>query len=109
MKSLLSFLRAKEIGTLRKVDIPVFPFKKCSEIYKRFPLVDSTVLCAGEEGRDTCQGDSGAPLVVKEGAPICNYQIAGITSLGAGVCGSKPAIYTKVQAYLPWIEETVWK
>ncbi|KAK7794498.1 hypothetical protein R5R35_004717 [Gryllus longicercus] len=101
---------ANDVGTLSKVDLPVVPFEKCKEIYEQFHknIDQSTTVCAGEKGRDACVGDSGAPIVAKEGAPTCNYQIVGITSFGFRQCGSQPAVYTKVQAFLPWIEETVW-
>ncbi|GLH11247.1 Phenoloxidase-activating factor 3, partial [Gryllus bimaculatus] len=100
----------RNVGKLSKVDLPVVPFEKCQDIYKNSNtyIDELTTICAGEKGRDACVGDSGAPVVQKEAAPLCNYQIVGITSFGFRQCGSQPAVYTKVQAFLPWIEETVW-
>ena len=56
-------------------------------------------------GEGTCEGDSGAPLVVREFSGDPYYQI-GVASFGASKCGQNgvPGIYTKVTAYLPWIE-----
>lgn len=67
--------------------------------------LEDTHLCAWEpeHQRDTCQGDSGGPLLVdKDGA----LELIGITSFGLG-CGSQnsaPAVYTRVSAYVDWIE-----
>lgn len=54
---------------------------------------------------DTCQGDSGGALLITVDDKY--YQI-GITSLSV-VCGSTtPALYTRVAAYVDWIESIVW-
>ena len=56
-------------------------------------------------GRDSCNGDSGGPLVVKSGRTY--FQI-GIVSFGTSVCGvGLPGVYTKVSAFLPWIEKNM--
>ncbi|KAG8234529.1 hypothetical protein J437_LFUL011105 [Ladona fulva] len=69
-----------------------------------------SMLCAGvlPGKRDTCQGDGGAPLhsfLMNE----CTYEVWGVTSFGS-VCGDpkKPSVYTKVFAYISWIEDIVW-
>lgn len=40
----------------------------------------------------------------------CVYNIIGVTAFGPKLCGSKnaPAVYTRVSAYLDWIEPIVW-
>lgn len=57
------------------------------------------------------QGDSGGPLQIKhpDKALYCMYSVIGVTSFGIA-CGTinSPGVYTRVSAYLPWIEETVW-
>lgn len=58
------------------------------------------------------QGDSGGPLqsidVGENGSSV--FTQFGITSFGTGFCGDKdkPAVYTRVSEYIPWIERTVW-
>ncbi|XP_072387168.1 uncharacterized protein [Diabrotica undecimpunctata] len=72
-----------------------------------------TMICAGGEiGKDTCEGDSGGPLQVKNSKKYnygTGYRIVGITSFGKA-CGitRTPSIYTRVSYYLDWIERIVW-
>ena len=55
--------------------------------------------------KDSCSGDSGGPAVMKIGIDSPWYQV-GITSFGTSRCGvGDPGVYTKVTAYLPWIEK----
>lgn len=66
---------------------------------------ENQVCGGGVEGEDSCNGDSGGPLmVVKEGGTP-RWFVIGIVSYGALSCGGDkvPAIYTRVSAYLPWI------
>lgn len=60
----------------------------------------------GVEGKDTCTGDGGSPLICPiQGQPNSYYQ-AGIVVGGIG-CGQKdvPAFYLDVFKYLIWIQE----
>ncbi|KAF7282600.1 hypothetical protein GWI33_002319 [Rhynchophorus ferrugineus] len=98
---------------LLEVVLKTYTFSECSAFYRKNNrlangLDDNTQLCAGGEGeevKDTCNGDSGGPLSYK----IENtHYIAGITSFGKA-CGlvNVPAVYTRVSAYVPWIESIV--
>ncbi|XP_037932772.1 serine protease snake-like [Teleopsis dalmanni] len=66
-----------------------------------------TQICAGdpEHLRDTCQGDSGGPIIIKYNTQ--DY-IVGITSFGQGCAGQPPSVYTRISAYIDWIENIVW-
>jgi len=65
------------------------------------------MLCAGEEGKDSCSGDSGGPLVCPLGEGE-TPMLAGVTSWGQG-CGrpGKPGVYTEVSYFYDWIQETI--
>lgn len=56
------------------------------------------------------QGDSGGPLVCQDtlGAP---WEVHGITSFGPVGCimNKKPSVFTRLSAYLPWIENVIRK
>ncbi|KAJ0176620.1 hypothetical protein K1T71_007799 [Dendrolimus kikuchii] len=65
------------------------------------PKFDSGMMCAVGDGVDSCQGDSGSPL-------ICNGFLEGICSYGmsCGVSGL-PGVYTGIGAHLNWIHNII--
>ncbi|KAK9394578.1 VENOM COMPONENT: snake venom serine protease 15 [Crotalus adamanteus] len=73
-------------------DINILDYEVCRAAYPELPVTRRT-LCAGilEGGKDSCDGDSGGPL-------ICNGQFQGIVSWGADTCAQppEPGLYTKV-------------
>ncbi|KAL1394705.1 hypothetical protein pipiens_011769 [Culex pipiens pipiens] len=100
---------------LLKVVLDQYTQEACQQAYANDgrPLsrgiVDSQ-FCAGYEpgGRDTCQGDSGGPLQVRDEQDSCRFYVAAVTSFGKFCGTSTPGIYTRVGAYLGWIEQIVW-
>ncbi|XP_062378750.1 complement factor D [Sardina pilchardus] len=60
------------------------------------------MLCAAERRQDTCDGDSGGPL-------LHNGVAVGITSNGGKKCGStrKPGLYTIISHFADWIQQTM--
>ncbi|XP_016391642.1 mast cell protease 1A-like, partial [Sinocyclocheilus rhinocerous] len=64
--------------------------------------IDSQMICVYGSG-GSCEYDSGGPLV-------CGNIAVGITSFGdISHCNSpvKPNVYTKISAFLPWIQQTI--
>ncbi|KAL0969523.1 hypothetical protein UPYG_G00228360 [Umbra pygmaea] len=84
---------------LQEVVIAVMDRVKCgrSDYYgKKFT---DNMLCAAKTRADTCDGDSGGPL-------LFNDVVVGITSNGGKKCGSskKPGLYTIISHYTQWID-----
>ncbi|XP_034234400.1 serine protease snake-like [Thrips palmi] len=113
------FADAMPSSIMMKVELPLQPYHVCNDTYRslvgaRLPrgILDETQLCAGllAGGKDTCQGDSGGPLqTFTNDEPYCMHHVLGVTSFGKG-CGFKeaPGVYSRVSAFVPWIESVVW-
>ncbi|KAK2721786.1 hypothetical protein QYM36_003932, partial [Artemia franciscana] len=92
---------------LQEINVQVVEEILCRNIYSIIPtaIISKHVICAGDPGgkKDACQGDSGSPLILKEGLGKRSVQV-GIVSSGVG-CGSPlfPGIYTRVSEYVDWI------
>ncbi|XP_011721903.2 putative trypsin-6 [Macaca nemestrina] len=86
---------------LQCLDAPVLTQAKCDASYPG--KITSNMFCVGflEGGKDSCQRDSGGPVV-------CNGQLQGVVSWGYG-CARKnrPGVYTKVYNYVDWIRDTI--
>lgn len=70
---------------------------------------ENQVCGGGVKGEDSCNGDSGGPLMVVKEGDMPRWFVIGIVSYGALSCGGDkvPAIYTRVSAYLPWILDKI--
>ncbi|KAE8740498.1 hypothetical protein FOCC_FOCC014003, partial [Frankliniella occidentalis] len=108
-----------DMDSLLKVNLTVRDMRYCRDNLEldmqKVPrgLEDATQLCAGggEHNRDTCQGDSGGPLQMRanpSNAITCIFRIVGVVSFGPPCGLGKPGVYTRVAAYVPWIESVVW-
>ncbi|KAH9405623.1 Enteropeptidase [Tyrophagus putrescentiae] len=94
-------------SVLRKLEhFPVVSTDWCKEKYS-IDVYDqaNSIVCTYSEGRDTCMGDSGAPLMVKENG---RWTAVGITSFGWG-CAKKnwPGGSAHVSLYVDWIWQTI--
>lgn len=81
--------------------------KRCQESYPDKKMGSGQICAGGVIGKDTCNGDSGSPLMAihsnNEGQLY--WFLAGIVSFGAIPCGTKdaPGVYTRVSEYMDWI------
>ncbi|XP_068200539.1 uncharacterized protein [Palaemon carinicauda] len=93
---------------LKEVEVPVVSHYQCQAALKHthlgagFSLHEGNICAGGEEGRDTCEGDGGGPLVCR--GQNGNAQLVGLVSWGIG-CGKVgiPGVYVNVAHYLDWI------
>uniref|UniRef100_A0A8C5VJ94 chymotrypsin n=1 Tax=Microcebus murinus TaxID=30608 RepID=A0A8C5VJ94_MICMU len=86
---------------LQQAALPLVSNADCKKFWGS--KITDVMVCAGASGVSSCMGDSGGPLVCqKDGA----WNLVGIVSWGSGTCStSSPAVYARVTALLPWVEE----
>ncbi|XP_068619450.1 CLIP domain-containing serine protease HP8-like [Battus philenor] len=89
-----------------KVRVPVVDRATCDRVYmKAGRTISDKQLCAGgEEGKDSCRGDSGGPLMGQL-QTAQNWFVFGVVSYGPSPCGTSnwPGVYTRVGSYVDWI------
>nr|AZP56663.1 serine protease easter [Locusta migratoria migratoria] len=92
------------------VGVPVVDEQTCQQRYSRWNrrILPSQLCAGGVDGKDSCSGDSGGPLMAVEGEPPRGFLI-GIVSFGPRECGTNgyPAVYTRVASYLSWILDNI--
>lgn len=68
-------------------------------------MITETMICAGEDGKDSCWGDSGGPMIVNDDG---KYTLVGVVSWGYG-CAMEgyPGVYARVTSVMPWIKDIV--
>ncbi|CAH2062169.1 unnamed protein product, partial [Iphiclides podalirius] len=97
-------LKGRYAVILKRVEVDMVEHGRCHELLKatrlgrHFRLHSSFVCAGGEEGKDTCQGDGGAPLACPIGGD--RYKLSGLVAWGVG-CGEKdvPAVYANVALF----------
>lgn len=94
--------RRKHTDVLQSAFVPIVSKEECSKMYASTFDIDDDQICAGylgTEARDSCNGDSGGPLIVDK-------RLVGIVSFGQD-CGSQkyPGVYTDVSHYRTWIKD----
>ena len=93
---------------LMSITVPIVATRDVSGAY--FTTFDHRFITAGplEGGKGACNGDSGGPMVV--GVGTAEPLLAGVTSYasrrGCAAAGA-PAMYTRVEAFVPWIKQHV--
>ncbi|OXU29438.1 hypothetical protein TSAR_016236, partial [Trichomalopsis sarcophagae] len=85
---------------LQRITIQVLEQQNCRRSWPN--LVEHHLCTSIPDGKATCEGDSGSPLVVG------NTQI-GIVSYADAECGLvRPVVYTRVSSFLPWIRKQLY-
>jgi trypsin len=80
--------------SLLAVDLPLIGDRVCRRTLGG-KYVASVMLCAGANGADTCDGDSGGALMVPGG--YLGWKLVGITSFGKGCARpGQPGVYAWV-------------
>ncbi|CAD1476422.1 unnamed protein product, partial [Heterotrigona itama] len=83
---------------LQKVTVSVLTNQQCSKTY---PNVTTNQICTYAEDKDSCQMDSGGP-VLWQNPTTRRLVLIGIISLGRG-CAIAAGLNTKVGSYIDWI------
>lgn len=98
-----------ETNVLMRVHLPLIDVDKCAQIYANdgVKIWYKQICAGGENGKDSCSGDSGGPLQAPENGKFIQY---GIVSFGGNKCGERrPGVYTKIVYYMDWILDTIKK
>merc|ERR1719361_2663646 len=99
---------------LKEIDLPVVNHDDCQDSLRKtrlggkFKLHDSFVCAGGVNGKDTCKGDGGSPLVCPSKYDPNTYIQAGIVAWGIG-CGEDgtPGVYADVSQATCWIDQAI--
>ena len=79
----------------------------------RLPVTKNQVCAGGEDGKGSCQGDSGGGLFIRKEKIVDEkrpWYLLGIVSFGKSSCGAGiPEVYTRVSKYVRWIKEKIMK
>ena len=113
MATVIGWGLTKEAGSpsnqLLKVDVPIVSDGVCNAAHEG-GVDASAEICAGfpQGGKDSCNGDSGGPLFVKNGRGL-DIQV-GVVSWG-DKCAEpgKYGVYARVSTYVEWIEQSMEK
>ncbi|KAL7639943.1 UNVERIFIED_CONTAM: hypothetical protein RMT77_009356 [Armadillidium vulgare] len=94
--------KGKVDKNLRKTNVTILPNFQCYKKISHYFLEDF-MICADALKTKTCQGDSGGPLMIINGSD--KYVQIGVISFGFG-CHANffPDVFTRVNHYLPWIQ-----
>lgn len=97
----------RQSAVKQQVELPIFDYLECKNKFRELGIsLTNDQLCAGGiSGYDTCDGDSGNPLMK---ITANSWIVEGIVSFGRG-CGLQdfPAVYTKVANYDSWIRRNL--
>lgn len=93
---------------VRQTELPIVADQECQSktsagLNRTFLLPANSFCAGGEQGQDACHGDGGSPLSCLVNG---QYELTGIVSWGYK-CGQLPGLYSKVSAFVGWINQIV--
>ncbi|XP_055625771.1 venom serine protease-like [Toxorhynchites rutilus septentrionalis] len=88
---------------LQKVTLQVISLSSCRDRLKDFNTVQENQLCTYTATKDTCQYDSGGPLLYTDQNAASSY-VVGVTNYGISCASRYPSVSARVASYLDWIE-----
>jgi len=93
-----------------KAEINIVNHSSCRRKYGvQGRIVHDSQICAISYDADTCNGDSGGPLMKQSETSPSHWVLVGITSFGPASCANVdfPGIYTNVNSYMDWIKAKI--
>lgn len=105
---LTSHMDPRVSNILQEVEVNAIPHEICNgdEMY-RGHIDKESMLCAGvkEGGKDACYGDSGGPLIMRQGDDFIQV---GVVSFGSGCArANRPGVYSRISSASDWIQEQI--
>jgi len=97
---------------LRHVDIDPIHHSQCyNQWYDatgyKYKISETSQLCCYTEGKSTCNGDSGGPLILNGEDPSGDTQV-GIVSFGSSLgCNHLPTVFTRISSKAGWIKSII--
>ncbi|XP_041782957.1 venom serine protease-like isoform X2 [Anopheles merus] len=85
-------------NVLRKVSLSVISQQSCQS---SMPNILASHICTYTPGKDTCQYDSGGPLLFTTGGRV---YLVGVVNYGVSCASSKPSVSSRITSYLSWIQ-----
>nr|CAD7429468.1 unnamed protein product [Timema monikensis] len=89
-------------STLNYADLKVITNNECLRYYSPSIILDSTLCCATVSGGSTCNGDSGGPLIMRNGGQLVQIGVVSFVS-SKGCASGYPAGYARVSSFYQWI------
>lgn len=103
--------KEKYSKVMMSLTVPVMRHEHCATLYKSAVQIKEQHICAGGEvGKDSCEGDSGGPLMKPCSVnTMPRYFVIGVISFGLKNCATTkyPGVYTVVAEYMTWILDNV--
>ncbi|XP_030369905.1 venom serine protease [Scaptodrosophila lebanonensis] len=102
------FFAGPTSATLQKITLMVVDNQVCQTEYNGIATINSGQICTYDvsgNARDSCQYDSGGPVIFKQP----RHYLAGVISFGKDcAAGSYPmGVNTRITSYVPWIRNKI--